>query len=375
MKFFYIIILTLFFVSGYSQQNMDTIYGNPKSVREKVEFLNSDKQNNRLFQGDGDYGHATIFTPKNISETFQYNWFEMKGCFYINYYKEYLRSGQPKNEIWYDKDGITKRKYKYTYDKNDNLIQEKEVYYNGEYYLTNYAFDYKGQIRSYISIFSDETDSFTYRMFEHDSLERLIKTTSFYDDGYSDAIYNRYNENNKLSRTFRHRPNKWRDNDNGSRTFISDSVGIWNEINRYEYDKSDNLVLKTSFNSETNIPSGKTIYKYDERNNLIYEGYARDTIYAYRNYEYNSKNLKTRYEYEFVKNAKFKEIIDYFYNEEEYLNRIVLTSFDNKTGNKKENKINYKYKFDKKRNWTAITKIVNDEPLYVWTRKIKYYKD
>lgn len=367
MKFICTLIFMSLLVSVHSQQNMDTIYGNPKSVREKVEFLNEKKQNYKFMQNDGDYGHATIFTPKNIKSRFHLYWYNYHWVFYVNYYKEFTENGLPKNEIWYTKNGSIERSYKYTHNKKGKLITEKELYDDDEFYLTQYSYSYKGDLRSSVSLFSDDSDMYLYKVFQYDSLERLCKISSFDEDGYSHSIYRKYNKFDSIVRVFRHKPRKWVDNRNGSRTYIRDSIGTWKDINRYSYDENKNLVLRTSHKGESNDISGKTIYKYDERNNLIYEGYARDTVYAYRKYKYDLDDRKISYEYSVVKNNSSKELVNYKYDEKGYIIK-VLCRF-----REKEYTIDYKYKFDKKGNWTEITKIVNDEPLYVWTRKIKYY--
>tara|TARA_Y100000815_G_scaffold214272_1_gene199231 strand:- start:226 stop:1290 length:1065 start_codon:yes stop_codon:yes gene_type:complete len=351
----------------YSQTNLDTIYGNPKSVREKVEFLSEKKQNYVFMSGDGDYGHATIFTPKGIKSRFHLYWYNYHWVFYVNYYKEFLENGKAKNETWYNKDGSFEREYKYTYDEKNNLTEKKEIYYDGEYNLTKYSYDYRDRIMSCISSYSNMTDLYSYALFKYDSLGRLVKTSRYRDEGYSGSIFRKYNKFDSIVREFRHSPKKWVENEDGSRTYKSDSVGSWQDIYRCKYNENKNLVLKASYRDGSDKISSRTIYKYDERNNVIYEGYARDTVYAYRKYKYDLKNRKIYYEYSVINNDFTKKLVEYRYNERGYIVN-VLCFFQ-----KKEYNIDYKYKFDEKGNWIKIIKVVNNEPLYVWSRKIKYY--
>jgi len=366
------LFLLLTFLTGYSQQSTDTIYGTPKSVKEKVVFLNKKKQNYRFLSIDGDYGHATIFTPENINKVYRRHWYENIGCFYINYHKEFLRSGKVKNEIWYNKDSSLKRKYEYQYDKSGRLAELKSSYYDDEYRLNKYSYDYNGKIKANISIYSDVTDQFAYWLYSHDSNGNLIKAVHYNEEGYQGTYYKKFNKKNELISESRHSPNKWKNNENGSSGFMPDSIGTLSKIRDYSYDDKGNKELKINYEELTNKAKGKIIFKYDLNDNLIYKGHARypvDSIYSYEKYSYNQDELKTRHEYSTINNDDSKNIFTYFYNEENFIKTI---HYAYKGG---EYKIDYKYKFDSKKNWIEIVKVVNNKPLYKWSRDIKYYKE
>ena len=348
-----------------SQQNMDTIYGNPKSVREKVIFLNKSKLNYK-FLTDSDYGHGVGFFPKAIKERFNSYWYNYHWVFYVNYYKEFLKNGEVKTEIWYNRDSTLKSKYEYTHNKNRNLTEEKKIYFDSTFSLRKNTYDYKGKLKSYIFYYSDKTDMYQYVLFKHDAANNLVKTTRFNDEGYTSTIYNTYSSQNKLLNTTIHSPKKWVDLGSGSSSYVNDSVGTWTTRNKYEYDLSGNLVLKLRFADKNSI-SRKTIYKYDSNNNLIYEGYARDTVYAYKKYDYNKNNDKVYYEYAIIGDSTSRHLVKFTYNKKGYITK-AFCFLKSKAYN-----IDFNYKFDDNNNWIEIVKTVNGEPLFVWTRKIVYH--
>ncbi|WP_250433315.1 hypothetical protein [Hanstruepera flava] len=343
---------------------MDTIYGNPKSVREKVEFLNEKKQNYKFMQNDGDYGHALIFTPENIRETFKCNWVDSKGCFYVNYKKEFLKNGLPDNEIWYNKDGSFKREYKYTYDKNNNLVETKELYWDDVHYLTRYFYNKSNLLISESRYWSDDPNDFVHLYFIRGYKGKIIGVNSFDEDGSRDIITYEIDSIENTINEYHQRVFNYTNEDSFK---VRDSIGKKFLLKKSKFDDFENKVYEEHWIEENSKRPYKTIYEYDERNNLIYEGYARDTVYAYRKYKYDLDDRKISYEYSVVKNSSSKELVNYKYDEKGYIIK-VLCHF-----REKEYTIDYKYKFDKKGNWTEITKIVNGEPLYVWTRDIKYY--
>ncbi|QNK76610.1 MULTISPECIES: hypothetical protein [Winogradskyella] len=367
MKTSFVTLLALLFAfTCYSQKNIDTIYGNPRYVKEKVEFLKKNKQNYTFMEGDGDYGHATILTPENLKDKFHAFWFKYPDVAYINYEKEFLKNGKPKNETWRDKDEDFVMKYEYSYNKEGNLSEKKETFFDYEHNLVKYTYDYNGKLRSSISTYSDETDLFYYLLFKYDSIGNLIKTSRYDAFGYVNSDYKNYNKQNKLIREFQHIPRKWRENKNGSRLFARDSTGTWRNIKKLKYDVNDNLIYEERYNDRDIIRS-KTIYKYDNDNIIertIYNT-PSDTSYHYKAiFKYNKLDLKIKEESIF--SGRKEKTVTRIYDDN-YIVHITIEEIG-KTYN-----IDYKYDLDKKGNWIKIIKIVNDEPLYVWSRKIKYY--
>lgn len=363
MKFFYSLLFTLFVTTAaYSQQNLDTIYGNPKSVREKVEFLNQvifqEEYNNSIFR------NIERFRSESLKSFFRNNKVN-----YINYSKEFLENGLAKKEIWYNKGGSLEREFKYAYDDAYNLVEENETYYDGEYWLTKFHYNKSNKPIAMSYYMSDEPNSFVHWYMIRDKSNNLIETKRIDEEGENYSIvYELNNQGEVIRKTRKYIPN-WRFLSN-KKSEYSDSISILNE---YNYDKHGNKILELNYNEELGKVYSKKTYKYNNQNNLIetkiFYGPNDSTKYRVTKYYYNEDGFN-----------KFKEELN-SEDDSEYKSE---TTFYNKGGFiiKKsfiENSINtittFKYKFDKKGNWTKITKIVNDEPLYVWTRKIKYYKD
>lgn len=372
MKIIPTILIALFISVSYSQQNMDTIYGNPKYVREKVEFLNEKKQNYKFLDIDGDYGHATIFTPKNIKSIFNRFWFHNYGCFYVNYEKEFLKTGLAKSETWYNRDGSIEEKYNYKYDIKNNLIEKKDFYYDGEYRLMKYHYDKNDSIISIGLYYSDKPNEFMHTYYVRDINNNLIERKKYTDNGRQNSFIYEIDSVNRRQKEFR-KEIFYRKNFQNKKLAYRDSFGLKKPLKEYEYDLFGNKIKEIRYNEDSKKVSSKTVFKYDYNNKLIYKGLIRDSLLAYNNYFYNNKKLLIKSEYINIKSPQYNKIHTYGYNEAGYINKVFYTKFDSYPLKEIKYKIIYNYKFDKKGNWIKITKIVNGEPLYVWTRKIKYY--
>lgn len=367
MRCLFVFVFWLFSLAVYSQQNLDTIYGNPKSVREKVEFLNENKQNYVFMSGDGDYGHATIFAPKGIKSRFYLYWYNYHWVFYVNYYKEFLENGLPKNETWYNKDGSFKREYKYTYDENNNLIEEKEFYYNNEFWLTKFHYNSFNKPIAMSYYISDEPNDFVHWYFIRNKNNKIIETRIIDEEGDRPSIvYDLNHQGNVVKKSRKFIPNL-RDLENKKSNFL-DSL---NTLHEYGYDKRGNKILELNYFEEEGSVYSKKTYKYNELNKLItYKVFfmpSDSTKFRITNYKYNENGLKVFQEKRSSVDKSFYSSQETFYNKSGFIVKSILLENNNTTT------IAFKYKFDKKGNWIKITKIVNDEPLYVWSRKIKYY--
>ncbi len=128
-----IILLLLLPFASFSQNRIkDTVYGNVKSVREKLYFLDSVHQTYKLFADEGDYGHHGFTSKKFTQERFNIFWYSMPIVHYMNYYREYDNSNRVTSETWYYKDNSLLTKYEFSYDERGNLAEEKETDESGE---------------------------------------------------------------------------------------------------------------------------------------------------------------------------------------------------------------------------------------------------
>ncbi len=361
------LVVLLFTLNSFAQKNMDTIYGNPKSVKENVQFLNKDKQNYKYMYYDGDYGHSTIFHPIYIKNRFYRFWYREINCFYINYEKKFKKNGKAKNEVWYNKDGSIERKYEYNYEKSSILKTTKEYYYDNEFLFQKYYYDEENRLIASIKNYSEDPNEFYHSYFDRDNNGNIIKSTSFNENGSSVSTFRIYNNKDKLMRTVRSIPNKWRNNEHINDETIFDSLEIRRNIKKFEYDKNENLILESSYNEDNKV-SRKTTYKYNN-NNLIertsYGNPKNTSSYFKTIYKYNEQNLRIKEDK--IYSGKIEKSTSTIYDDKNFIVQIKIEEKN------KNYIIDYKYKFDEKGNWVKITKIVNSEPLFEWTRKIKYY--
>jgi hypothetical protein len=102
----------------------------------------------------------------------------------------------------------------------------------------------------------------------------------------------------------------------------------------------------------------KNIYSYDNKDSLTY----------YQTFEYDKLNRKTK---EFNLYTKYPEnniSREYFYNETDYLNKLLYLEKGITT------QVDFEYVFDENKNWIEQTKSVNGKKLYVWKRELKYFE-
>ncbi len=184
-----VLILCLFFINLSFSQLKDTVIGKVKSIKEELLFLDKNRQNHRLLSIDGDYGHCGFISSKATKHRFYSNWYHSAFVHYLNYAKEFNEIGKPIKEIWYYKDGDTVTVYDYVYDKNDNLIQEKETDpYDNSYKVTNYSYnEYRNNLQSEISYYSDSPEFFSYEYYIYDKKDfsKVIETN------YEEVFFNK----------------------------------------------------------------------------------------------------------------------------------------------------------------------------------------
>ena len=170
--------IVLFFVLNcYSQKNMDTIYGKPKSVRMKVELFGDLKSANvKIFELEMQK------SPQNITSAFIGNWTRGLRASNINCYIAFLENGKKDYEIWYDNDSEIDTEYYYKYDKNENLVEAKELIYDDVYYLTRYFYNKSNLLISESRYWSDDSNDFVHWYYTRGYKGKIIGVKSF--DGY-----------------------------------------------------------------------------------------------------------------------------------------------------------------------------------------------
>ena len=364
MRYIYAILTFLFFTFSSAQQNMDTIYGNPKSVRENVLFLKKNLPKEYTEYNSSAFRNISRYRSKSLE-----NFVNNNRVSNINNYKKYNEIGLLQYEVWHDMSGDKEREYYYEYDVNNKLIEEKEVYIDEEYWLTKFHYNQSDKLIAMSYYVSDEPNSFVHWYMVLDKNNNLIETKRIDEEGedYS-IVYELNNQENVTKKIRKYIPN-WRDIDEKKSDFL-DSITILQE---FDYDKHGNKILELGYNEETGRVYSKQIYKYDDINNLIEHKIffqpSDSTKYKLTKFEYDDSGLKIfEEELSSVDTSYHKSKRTIFNKDEFVIKNIFIENNDFTT-------VNFQYRFDKKGNWTKITKIVNDEPLYVWTRNIEYYKD
>ncbi len=399
------IILFFIFCNTISSQMKDTVFGKVKSVKEEIVFLDKNKQNYRIFNTDGDYGHSGFISNEATKDRFYSNWYHSSFVHYLNYYKEFNIKGKALNEIWYYKNGDTLSRYEYTYNEKDKLIQIKEFdgFDKNEFSVLNYTFDdYSNLLKSKLRYYSDEPNYYTLEYFMYDKEKRLIETNSINSDAIKSGFKFEYDYLGRKLKKIRkdyYEYNYFDDgsssygpvnysNDKLSELYIYDDKNKLKEIlhyyNIYKNENEVNLISKTkNYYNENGLLSRKITtnekdtlnslieYKYDKRNRLIEENYIHkrfienkeDMIFDKKNI--NIKEIKLP-KFEFVVSRKLK----YKYDKENIVELIVTEIFDKPI----TTKCSFEYKFDDKNNWIEQSKYINGKKLYVWKRKIIYYE-
>lgn len=383
----------------------DTVFGKVKSVKEEIVFLDKNKQNYRIFNTDGDYGHSGFISNEATKDRFYSNWYHSSFVHYLNYYKEFNIKGKALNEIWYYKKGDTLSRYEYTYNEKDKLIQIKEFdgFDKNEFSVLNYTFDdYSNLLKSKLRYYSDEPNYYILEYFMYDKEKRLIETNSINSDAIKSGFKFEYDYLGRKLKKIRkdyYEYNYFDDgsssygpvnysNDKLSELYIYDDKNKLKEIlhyyNIYKNENEVNLISKTkNYYNENGLLSRKITtnekdtlnslieYKYDKRNRLIEENYIHkrfienkeDMIFDKKNI--NIKEIKLP-KFEFVVSRKLK----YKYDKENIVELIVTEIFDKPI----TTKCSFEYKFDDKNNWIEQSKYINGKKLYVWKRKIIYYE-
>ncbi|MEM6517536.1 MAG: hypothetical protein AAF688_15245 [Bacteroidota bacterium] len=372
MKFVLILSIILYCQSGFSQINTDTIYGNPKSLREKVDFYDANFQNYKFLELDGDYGHSLIFTPENVKDKFKRMWYRTSTCFYINYEKNYDSGGLPLNETWYYKNGDVHNEYFYKYNKNGKLIESIEQIDDiNRRRIRRLSYDRKGNLVATIAFNEQIENGFgKYSTFKYDSLNNLISYSNFNKDGYADTYYNSYNSKGQLIEESLHAP--YFEHEIIKSKSTSDIIPHKPNYvkRRLDYNIDGNIIKEVNYRGASR-DSSMRVYCYNDTKNLVEERYYYKPVdtnrYRIRRLIYDNNLLMKETYSSNSKHDPLNQSWSYTYNGNGDIKELTLLV------NEKLYNIKYQYKFDRFNNWIEIIKIVDERPLYKWTRRIEYY--
>lgn len=400
-KFFLYLLIVLCCNVSFSQVK-DTVYGKVKSVREEVVFLNKNRQNYRLFDTDGDYGHMGFVSNKATKERFYSNWYHTAVVHYLNYYKEFDEKGRPTNEIWYYKNGDIVRSYKYKYNDKGQLIQESEIRLDDDYVITNKSYDYSGKLKSAIRYYKNDPESFSYVYYIYDDSLKLIESNGFSNEGAVSGVKFSYDVKGNKTKKLIHDYWFTEYHGDGSSSSWQKDYGNDKLKEEYFYDEDSNLVeikyYRKKYKDENQVELGSKTKNYYFKNGLLRYGITtseHDTLTNLIIYKYDKNGRKIEQVHvhkRFVKNTddiifntKNININDVkLPNDELMVGRMLKYKYDQNNiielketeafGKTVTKTCKFEYVFDDQKNWIEQTKYVNGEKLYVWKRKIKYFE-
>jgi len=362
----------LLFSFSYGQQK-DTIYGQVKSIREQLDFLDENQQNMKLFSDEGDYGHHGFSNPKFTKNRFHKWWYNTPWVHYSNYYKKLNKKGKPTYEIWFYKNGDTVAYFNYKYDKNDNLIQEKKYYEKDDYTVRNYKYDNNNKLKSTIYYVSDDPNLYSYSEFVYDKNDNLIQSQDFNDDGETYGTKYTHYPNGKIKEVVSYSPFKIIIKNN-KRTLLKDGTGSNKLDAKFFYNENGDVTEILSYDGEfykNNEPQIKGKKRKEYVNGLLVKEITlnkTNKIEKFISYSYNKQKQKTKENYIVPKNPDINLSYEYYYDNNGNQIKLIYTKKNNPVT------IEFEYEFDNHKNWTKQIKFVNGEKLYVWTREIEYFE-
>jgi len=369
IKLRFTIILFLLTISLYAQPN-DTIYGNVKSIREKVVFLDSTKQQIRFLSLDGDYGHSGFTNPEWITSRFSKQWFNSPWVHYVNYHKEFNEKGKVINETWFYIDNDTVTNYKYQYDARNNLIQTKEKFIDEGYSVRYYSYNSQNKVKTSLNYFTSEPEEYIYRVYDYDALSNLIRVKTFNEDGESSSWIYQYDHKYRKIIDKTHKPYVYVKTKTDRKT-VSDSIGSFRNSKKYIYDDNNRIIETQTFDTRLDEiqklkPQSKVKNIYE--NDLLKEvQYIRDTIVNTTQYNYDKRKRLIKKSILHTKYSDNNKSLIYSYGANNNIIKLIHTE------NSITKVVTFNYKFDKHNNWIQQTKSVDGIELYIWTREIKYY--
>lgn len=398
-----VVLLLLIFCNVVSSQIKDTVFGSVKNIKVEITFLNKSKQNYRIFENDGDYGHSGFISNKFTKDRFYNNWYETSIVHYINYSESYDSVGKPIEEIWFYKNGDVLMKYNYLYNKNGKLTQIKEFdnYLSNDFTSINYSYDdYSGLLRTKLRYVSDMPNSYELESYFYNDKNKLVESNRinsnaeksgwrfFYDEkgriinkNKLDYIFYQYLENGVSTYSIRNKYiektneiYRYNDKDRLIETQYycnnpnnENETECCNKIKNY-YSKSGKIeYIVTS--SVTDTITSIVIHKYDKLDRLI------EKSYVVKKFATNSKELVFNKGKLVFEGLIFPDSVFLIYKQLKYIykNGYIselkeIDAFDNIV----TTICTFEYKFDNKNNWIEQIKAVNGERLYVLKRDIIY---
>ena len=359
MKFYFLIVLLIATTVKAQVSNIDSIYGKVKRVREKV-FDISNKDNPIQIEID-EYSDSMILIPNSLNLNIYDILFSASNIGYENYERNYNENGNILKHTWFVKKDEFYKSTTYKYDDKNRVIRKIDSTNNYGFIDKHYYEDFDEFTNENIISLSFESDYFNHTI-KHYKDNKVIRVKLIDEYGYMTEYINNYNQNGKLNSTTIKNPKTWRKNEEGDWSYgVQDSIPNVFKSRINEYDNKNRILKSLEYN-------------YSIKNNYKEPILLHQVLY---NYEKNKTTVKTIYESGMISSKSYiydnqNRIIKYFccsdtisgsniIKEYSYKNdKIVSGKLITKDKGKIEiQKIELKYKYDAKNNWTEIIKSVD----------------
>ncbi|MCW4468030.1 hypothetical protein OGH69_03555 [Flavobacterium sp. MFBS3-15] len=357
-------ILFLFLpFAAFSQNRIkDTVYGNVKSVREKLYFLDSVRQSYKLYDFEDEYGHPGFRDREFTQKRFNTFWYHMPIVHYMNYYREYDDRNRIVAETWYYKDNAFLTKYEFTYDEKGNLIVENESNEFGEIITIRRGYDHKNRVATRLKSYK-ESDTYFFYGNQYNRAGELIATNAYRDNEKASDRKFEY-ESGRLVRVYYTLPYTLVEGDYPGRK--KKIHGEWETYlyEEYEYDERGNKITVKNYSGQMagdSTTPDVTRYIYDAHDNLITTINSNGLLPW--TWAYDDKGRLTSEK--LISNGDIAIETKYIYKGDNLIKLLY-------TENGKTTTVTFSYAFDSHNNWTEQTKSINGKPLYVRKREIVY---
>jgi len=315
-----------------------------------------------------DYGQYSL-SYETIFEDFPKDLFPNRS---IGYEKEYDEKGRlTKLMRSYFDIKIHNTTY-YTYNEYGNLVQEKLVYDDGRFEITNFHYiPFADSTDHIISEMNYETDPerFEMKQYYYNKKVQLIEVRELSQIRWDHRTNYKYDTAGRLIKELNFNVEKklMIDRNTGIEK-ISDSIDIYyRKETEYNNDGTIKLTIDGCAPYLVKLACAKTYFEYDDKKRVIKKTfYWGDSLFSHRQYQYNPDNTLKKLEWFYKDEIKPKNQAEYFYEKKE-LSKAIFIDGDKTTV------FEFNYQSDSHNNWTEQIKIVDNKPFYIRKREITYW--
>lgn len=368
MKFRFPYLLILFPLHSFSQ--LDSLKGNVKSVKESIRY--AEKAGLTIYHRELDFGQYSL-NDETIFKEFKKGL--LPRLLLAPTQKEFDTKGRLIQLTFFtnNNDSFFTSNWKYIYDENNNLIQEKLEFSNGDYQITNYRYkpfkDSIARIMTEVS-YSNDPDWFNMKQYFYRNTAQLIEVRELSGFGWDRKVNYKYDDSGRLIAEINSDVKRVLKYDSIMKTEIfQDSAADYYQETFNYYD--DGSLREKISGCSPNLIAGacqRTLYIYDDKRRkakTYYYWRGTDSLFSHREYEYYTDNSLKKISWFYKDEPISRNFAEYFYKNKELI-KAVLNTADNTTV------IEFEYKVDSHNNWIEQKKFVNKNLFYTRKREIIY---